>query len=781
MSAAWIFASRVIVRCAGLPVSWLLELQSDAIVGAVADVLAAEDRLEALRGPLLGTLGAARRVARSPAEVRQIRRVEARVRARRPAPSPLGGWHWAGAVAAWSAAAEAVVGAKQAAWRCWRTELPTVEQRLRDRLADPRVEEAVLLNSPQALSTLRRYRSGRGGNRARRVGVRYLQRFCAKTDTASFYGPVNYADIRPGLRPALTVRVLGDGTAARRRVLLAYWAAQAIADSWARDPQLEGLLRLYRTARTEASQVDDAELFAVATGAHALAALAAQWGVSVAEVRHRARAAEERGWLRCGLRVPTTPGDPLEALRGLLTGPDTAWPGPRHDLALVQAWLADFARADLTERERLLPAGQRLLDKLCGALPPRQRGTFYADRFFYTEEAVGNLGDLVIGEQFAGTLAGLLGPALDVLASAAVNQRESQHRYVRELADAAGRVPANRLSDMPPPHTVDAAGGWDTLLAGRTGDTIDLGADELYSAGLLRDDLDRWPLFCAPDLMLVAPDPDALAQGRWQVVLAEAHHICPPTQLPFATFEPEPERIGQEITEAVGRLTSPAVPTLQGVPGRLKVRDYSPAGHLMLWLDWRGAEPGVDSVDVAECVVTAEPGQRPALRGPDGQELALFPEYSEVEPAAGMLGALALPAVDKTSRHGPAAVTPRITMDRLIYQRKRWRIEPPAVRHTPRGSLAEFLAVWRWKVTWGLPDQVFVRVATEEKPLLVDFRAPLSVDAFLSDTEGNQRLELEEMLPSFDQLWLGADGERYCAELRLTAFRGRRPDQVRQP
>jgi hypothetical protein len=137
-----------------------------------------------------------------------------------------------------------------------------------------------------------------------------------------------------------------------------------------------------------------------------------------------------------------------------------------------------------------------------------------------------------------------------------------------------------------------------------------------------------------------------------------------------------------------------------------------------------------------------------------------------------MLRAVALPQIDKRAVVD-SQVTPRRSVGRVIHQRRHWRLDETQLpgANTPRGSFAEYLRAWRWKTHWDMPDQLFIRVPGEAKPLFVDFRSPLSVDTFLRDIAGCERLDAEEMLPGFDRLWLRIDGERYCSELRLTAFR----------
>jgi hypothetical protein len=307
---------------------------------------------------------------------------------------------------------------------------------------------------------------------------------------------------------------------------------------------------------------------------------------------------------------------------------------------------------------------------------------------------------------------------------------------------------------------------------------VDVAPDALRRAGLVRGDLDRWPLFCAPDLMLMPAEGADPMRGPWQVVLGEVHHVLPPSQLPGVPYDPEPAATRGELSARVRALAGDDVPALQGIDRRNKARDFTPAGHVVLWLDWQGQEPGAEGLRVADCAVdTADGPSRPALRAPDGRRLALFPEYEDAEPDAGMLRALALPQVDKR----PVVLgghTPRVTIGPLIYQRERWNLGPADLpeRAGPEASFAEFLAVWRWKAARGMPDQVFARLAPEDRPLLLDFTSPLSVDTFLRDVAGVDRLGVEEMLPPLDRLWLHADGEPYCSEIRLTGFRERSPE-----
>lgn len=786
----WELADRVLVRMAGFPISWLMRMQSRPAADSARRVLALERELRERQRQTLDLLAACRRTADTGPEegeaaagsaVRVARRAERFVRRLRPVPLEGLPAQCAAGLLEWNDAAHRRERAIAAGTEAWTGEIARAEEVLRGIAAAAGFQEAVFLNSPGAFARIRDYAAGARSAKVRRLAVRYLQRFCVKVETGGFYGPVNYGQFVPGSPDPLGLEPRGDGRAGRRHTLLSYWAAQQIASAWARDERLTGLLRLYRAARGDAGSgpAPDPALLALATGEHTLESAGQQLDVPLDILHAAVLDAQSRSWLRIGIRVPATVGDPLAALRGLVEDSATAArAGLPDQLSMVDRLLSEFEQADLPGRERLLAEGNELIVELTGAQPARGAGSFYADRFWYTEEATGNLGPVTFGQPVAAKLAGALAPALEILASSAVGEREAQQESMRELlASAGGVIGAEQLLDMADPEPGDSPATWSVEpLTGAP--QLELTPDEARDLGLIRADLDRWPLFCAPDVMLVARDREQLSGTDWQVVLSEAHHICPPTQLPFAAFDPDPAGMRADTWAAIESLTGTAQPLLQGINRQNKTRDYTPIGHDVLWLDWHGAEPGARGVRIADCRVEEGPDGRPSLRDSGGRELALFPEYDDAHPDTRMLRAVSLPGMDKQPVR-LSTMTPRMVIGSLVYQRQRWDLTAGDLPcwQVPAGSFAEYLAAWRWKTEWTMPDQVFARLPGEEKPMFLDFCSPLSVDTFLRAANGCDRLGLDEMLPGFDQLWLEIAGERYCCELRLTAFRnsGARP------
>lgn len=109
------------------------------------------------------------------------------------------------------------------------------------------LQEATYLSSPNAYETglhlfiNSELDSSRANSQRKKekMATKYLQRFTSKNETASFYGPSNYGVFtsQPG---RLDVRVNGK---IQRRLFLAYWAVQSLADKIANDIHVRPYLK----------------------------------------------------------------------------------------------------------------------------------------------------------------------------------------------------------------------------------------------------------------------------------------------------------------------------------------------------------------------------------------------------------------------------------------------------------------------------------------------------------------------------------------------------------
>ena len=102
--------------------------------------------------------------------------------------------------------------------------------RLHERAADPRVREAVFLSTPDmyenvwAAYTSRPLRPANAKTRrVERQVYTYLQRLCAKNETASFFGPMGY-----GTAAEDAIFELVSNPRPARRVFFAFWGVEEL-------------------------------------------------------------------------------------------------------------------------------------------------------------------------------------------------------------------------------------------------------------------------------------------------------------------------------------------------------------------------------------------------------------------------------------------------------------------------------------------------------------------------------------------------------------------------
>jgi len=287
-----------------------------------------------------------------------------------------------------------------------------------------------------------------------------------------------------------------------------------------------------------------------------------------------------------------------------------------------------------------------------------------------------------------------------------------------------------------------------------------------------------WPgaRHCCPDVLVAARDVDAIRRGDFELVLGELHlaliasgHHC------FVTQHPAPD----ELFLCVDRdLPQPRLlPVLPHEDAkRLTIRTHFALIRdvdVLAALHSSAADPGRPGLLASADVLVEEVDGSLAARLPTGETRDLLDLF-----AALMLRHV----IDRFAILGEDPHTPRVSFDRLVVARETWRV--------PAGELAfaheldearRFVQARAWHRARGLPRHVFVTLPSEQKPFYVDFEGPLYVSLLANAVrrltaqggEGEReepRVQISEMLPGFEQLWLrDAQGRGYTTELRLTA------------
>ncbi len=132
-----------------------------------------------------------------------------------------------------------------------------------------------------------------------------------------------------------------------------------------------------------------------------------------------------------------------------------------------------------------------------------------------------------------------------------------------------------------------------------------------------------------------------------------------------------------------------------------------------------------------------------------------------------LFSAVSLPCLVPVPFAAGRRTVPRIVLGDVVVQRRRWLVDPHGEGGPFGRGEAGFRTVAAWRAGLGLPDRVFLRHPDEPKPLLIDFRDPLSVDDLCRLSPA--RITCTEVLPDLTDTWWRGGGPQ-PAELRIPVF-----------
>ena len=675
---------------------------------------------------------------------------------------------------------------------------------LRGLAADPLLREALSWQNPTAAKIItgltEPMRRNDSRHRVKRRGhedtlTRYWQRYCGKNDTIGFFGPVTWVTVDPA-SPATVVHS-GPSLVRRRLVYPEFWGLQAFSDALAADP----VVGPHLPVRVQPHLAVGAELLGpdgpIETSVDELALLARCDGRTAAEAapddadRARLAGLAARGLVRWGVPLPYNSFAYAALRAGLSTLPDDeARKRALSALDRLDAALAAVADA-AGDADRLAVALDALaveFTALTGAAPQQRSGEMYAGRELCFEDTARDL-DVTIG---ADILSALTGPLSVLLPAARWMSAEVAHGFMAALRTEYDRLRGD--ADSLPMATL-----WPVALAYFAGprrptdtvvaefarrfeelfglDTEAPGTRRVWrdSAALADRAAALFPVsrpvrpiarLHSPDIQIAATGVDAIRRGEYTMVLGELHAAWPTLDnAALLAMHPDPTPLYAAHAADIGRQFRLLFP--QDFP------HYTARIAPILGADDRqlafAAAPGADPdrvVAVAELTVVERDGELVAVHR-DGRAWPVRDVFATLA---------AWVATDAFKMTGTRPHNPRVTVDRMVIARETWRTTIGASGiAVPKDQSLRYLAARRWRRDLGLPEKVYVRIATETKPVYVDLTSPRYVAAFARmlrftrDTVGDDvALTVSEMLPEPSQAWVpDSAGRRYFSELRV--------------
>lgn len=757
----WKLGDVFVLRHAGFPFDWLERLGwPDSVLQAAEQVLVAEEYLISM-------------VRKTRSQGSTARVAEALYRGHDPGISAKEMPEWPAALAGWKAARESLEQLHKVEYARLRDELYTIA-------ADELIQDAVFLSNPAVYeNTWQRFLAAlqRPDNahwrRIERTVYTYLQRFCGKNETTSFFGPMGYGEIIDDIDPdAFEVHVLPER---RRHTFLSYWAVCELARTINRERDFRLHLPLRRNtlytidgdiARSAALDREvslDEEAIRFLAGHKDGASL-----IMVAAATGMARPEKvvapllKAGILLFGIVVPADTVETLPALRAAVASLPAS--SLRNDwlkrLDEFDALLERFAFSSGAERRETLAALEKAFTTYTGLPARRGEGQIYADRLVIYEEASSQF-SVRVGQRVANEMARQLSDGLELSAAYGENVQREYHRQMLQILGDGGSMNffhyamnarpdgeiKSQFSPLPALEINEMAESPVTL------------SPDLYGTST------PGGRYALPDVCIMAPSPEALVRGQYTILLARVHHHLLVWNW-LSTFYPDRVRF-----EQVARTWLEHEPTARSIIG-LELSRRNKAFYC--FPGRRTAMPNVNLVEgqqnllsANDLTVVANNGKL-ELRTPDGEHVYLYLALADY-PTYPPFGALAHPLVFHVPIKVGGQHIPRLYVGNSIYQRERWtiNIDHLATLH----GLDLFLAVQRERRAGGWPRFVFARLTSERKPHLIDMASPFGCELLRHLHQDNQPITLEEMVPGPDELWLHDEKGRYTCELRMQAER----------
>lgn len=760
----WTLVPTLVVRSAGFPVGLLEGLRFTRTTRLIKEIEAARSAAEAL-------------CAERPPPHNLPRKVRARLLGLRPLPAEApvdAGW-----AADWNAVAKTVAELRGLLPEAVEGDTASVSTAIDAIAEDPRVRDAVACSSPPVLRDLRTPISG---SRAHRQVASYVQRLAAKSETMSFFGPINYARLRTD-DPSPS-RYLWDGhrKLLDRRAHPAARVVHTLVDACVRDGEHTGDLVVRRktwlggVGPKRAGSPTAARILEALSGTpeqpwveRRVGELANALGLDPAEAGNAVHDLITRGLLTPVLTPPATDPHPLDRLRERLAGHPARHP-VRDPLDRIASLLDAHPTAAAEDKPRLHGEIEAILSEVSGGIDdsgPARGDRFYNDRVIVHEAARGTL-DVRVSGDLARDLTDGMGAVLDLLAHEAELTRLDTNRALAR-ALGSGRFPLlsvmRRCGDLPvhwshwisdriEEHAPVSPGRGDRAFP--DGEGIELSA--------LFDPPPRpaLPVLCSIDVMPCTNDLARYRAGSTPIVVGDVHDAALLT--PWALdFHPGRDAALAERDALIRRAL--------GTTGTVCVISQRTTGLPPLRfpgsvLELGGTVPGTDAhrLGIDELVVESD-GRSAVLRHrADGAPL----HFHNGELDSGVHTALALPRIRRPQVRGRAH-GPRLRWHNVVLLRASRSVPSalfvPATRKpVPVEQRLEEIA--RTCAAHGLPDRFFAKSPHERKPLYVDTASPALVAglARLAATAGE--LHLSEVLPDWGDQWLREGDEVFTSEFR---------------
>lgn len=697
-------------------------------------------------------------------------------------------------------------------------ELARVRRVMKAKVEEPRFQEAVFLSSPSSFQQLHKYLKDWQGEQppawnspargVERMIFAYLQRFCSKNDTTSFFGPVNYGRFDAD-QPCSIRRSFHDGNdLGRRRVFIAHWFVQLVAQKLAGKkkvllclkPRANPLVRPLGDGKFHFHGLDrsfrlpDAQsrLLLAIDGEKTVSQIAKELQMEEEGIIDLLKEMQKKRLIQVSFPLSPVRVDALAELADHLgeLPPEVRQAGEEL-IQRLEGYRSLLEQTPYPQRVEVWAEVEKELAALVEKETYRKGGALYADRAALYEDCAGTLSELKIGGSLYRSLTGPFLTTLKLLTAGAVlkwlDYQEAGKKLYNQLAKKGSTV---RYIDMIPHFDPGDSEMMYTrqfhsrladllrrLRRERPGHELQISDEEVSE--LLKPFEEQIEQALAhlqmtlpsPDIMIASASAEAVEQGKYRLILGELHDDCSAIFDGFmAYFAENPRELRARLDRRIQKM--PQWGHMATIITERRNKHVTPElpGHTILLSAVSGKEAAF-SIPIHQVEVCEIDG-RLTLWAND-TPLIIYP--GDLGSAAH--GCFSLPSVvpiqfpiEEPVAEGKRS--PRVVIDGVVVQREQWRIpaegmqaDSPALKGFPL-----FVHMARKQMQFDLPNQFFVKWKPGEKPIGADLSNPWSLEWLVRVADRTEQMVVSEMYPGPEDLWWHDDIGLHTFELRTGYF-----------
>jgi hypothetical protein len=730
-------------------------------------------------------------------------------------------------------AAGAHAGFPEDAQNTFESELLQNTNILRAIASDARFREAVFLSNSANFPLIERWIDGARQSPSKfRQGLMtimlYLQRFCMKNDSASFFGPIFWGKLEAASQANLCV-VDEAVESVERAVFFTHWATNLVAQ-WAN--QFPEAAPAIRPRRVPTVSYNNGHVYTVRPGPQRWSVVGAQaqlptyaipilglidgdrtleqivseaqsrWQLPQATTHNLVRQLVDAGLIYAHIEIPVGINEPMEYLRDLLNTTSAL-----DAIALTERLLRlkqDFLAADLDRRREILADLNKTFYDTTGSSPNRGAGMHYADRNIIYEDARRSFVDVTLGGKLLQDVMALQ-PVWELLWTQAAQEQSSVDQVMAKWFQEqfSGRAFVSFTEyleaftadfDRLSAQLQEAQGQWDRWLYQLFHLLVPVDQAQASVVRHTLSDIQAYLERCTterasgivmnPDLFIASKSLKDINEGIYTLVLGEIHSsVDILTHTPMAYFlnPADKEALRSFVSERYQEAVEPDEWLADIVRGHFRKTN----AQLMLCgpdveAYGRSPKPRSQVVALADLMVCCDRGRLRlysskwqrylrliSMRFPNGNDGRLSPlrPFSLAEYDA----VLSLPS--------EVTYCPRIEVGNLVLTRRTWRLRFEDWRYKSHENnhgwdLGLFAHMRRLQQQLGLPNHTFVRVEGETKPIFVDFENYFLIHALYKMWQASQgQATITEAYPDIDNAWLKGEKGHYLCELRMGCYR----------